>query len=211
VIGGGGHAKVVISVLKKLKSYQILGYFDAVNRGSILGIVYLGNDQQLPELKKKHPACSAVLGIGNVDISDLRYKIAQTLLALGFDFQPIISPDAIVNEEVKIGQGAVILDGVVVNSGTVIGAFAILNTKSSIDHDCSIGDFAHIAPGVTLSGCVSVGRGSLIGAGATVIQGKKIDENCLIGAGSVVVGDVEGPGIYFGVPARKQSSLNPIK
>ena len=28
VIGGGGHAKVVISILRKLKRYRILGYTD---------------------------------------------------------------------------------------------------------------------------------------------------------------------------------------
>ena len=35
VIGGGGHAKVVISILRKLKRYRILGYTDPQgSRGS---------------------------------------------------------------------------------------------------------------------------------------------------------------------------------
>ncbi len=39
VIGGGGHAKVVINVLKK-SGYSIVGYTDHGDRGVILGITY---------------------------------------------------------------------------------------------------------------------------------------------------------------------------
>ena len=36
VISGGGHAKVVISILKKIGKYNIVGYTDIENRGNIL-------------------------------------------------------------------------------------------------------------------------------------------------------------------------------
>jgi len=38
VIGGGGHAKVVISILKKLNNFNIVDYTDIENKGEILGI-----------------------------------------------------------------------------------------------------------------------------------------------------------------------------
>ena len=44
VIGGGGHAKVIISILKKIKNFKILGYTDYKDNGEILSIPYLGND-----------------------------------------------------------------------------------------------------------------------------------------------------------------------
>jgi len=33
-----------------------------------------------------------------------------------------------------------------------IGEYSIINTNSTIEHDCKIGDYVHIAPGVTMSG-----------------------------------------------------------
>ena len=36
VIGGGGHAKAVVNVIKKLDKYDIIGYTDLINRGSVL-------------------------------------------------------------------------------------------------------------------------------------------------------------------------------
>ena len=42
VIGGGGHAKVVVSILRKLGRYRILGYTDVQDRGSLLETPYPG-------------------------------------------------------------------------------------------------------------------------------------------------------------------------
>ena len=39
--------------------------------------------------------------------------------------------------------------------------------------------------------------------GATVSNGINICQDCMIGAGAVVVRDMETPGTYIGVPARK--------
>jgi len=50
----------------------------------------------------------------------------------------------------------------------------MINTKSSIDHDCIIKNHTHVEPGVTLSGGVEIGNNILIGACATIIQYKKL-------------------------------------
>jgi sugar O-acyltransferase (sialic acid O-acetyltransferase NeuD family) len=203
IIGGGGHAKVVISIVKKLNLYEIDGYVDKIDKGQLLGIEYLGGDDILPVLFNRDKTRYAAIGIGQLKDSSLRRKISQQLIEIGYKLPPIISPSAIINEDVEIGDGSVVMDGVIVNPGTIIGRFTILNTKSSIDHDCKIGDFVHIAPGVTLSGGVKVGNNCLIGVGASVIQYKTIVSDCTIGAGAVVTKDCLKAGYYLGVPAKE--------
>ena len=203
IIGGGGHAKVVASMIKKLGTFEILGYTDSETRGPLLGMAYLGKDEVLPRLKKDHPQLSAVLGIGYLGNVDLRERLVEKLRGLEFTMPAIISPHAVINEEVQIGEGTVVMDGVVINSGTHIGRYAIINTRASVDHDCVVGDFTHLAPGVTLSGGVKVGAYSLIGVGASVVQYKTIGDHCIIGAGAAVTKDCLGPGTYVGVPAKK--------
>jgi sugar O-acyltransferase (sialic acid O-acetyltransferase NeuD family) len=202
VIGGGGHAKVLISVLKK-SGYDMAGYTDRQDRGVILGVPYLGDDTILTEVIRREAACRAIIGIGKIDTTESRIRLQNELERLGFDFPPIISPHAVVNEEVRLGTGTAVLDGVVINSGTEIGRACILNTNSTVEHDCRLGDNVHIAPGVTLSGGVTVGDNCLIGTGANIIQGMGICANCLIGAGSTVVKDITTPGTYVGNPARR--------
>ena len=201
IVGGGGHAKVIISILKKLK-YSIYGYVDKFDKGNILGVGYIGNDNVLEDLVKIEKIKHAVLGIGDVGDNIIRHNLSKKLSDLGYSFPPIVSPNAVINEEISIGKGTVVMDGVIVNSGTKIGEFAIINTNSSIDHDCKIGNFVHIAPGVVLSGNVIVGDNTLIGTGSSIIQNIKIAGNTIIGAGSTVVSDCLKEGVYYGTPSK---------
>jgi len=202
VIGGGGHAKVIVSVLKKIGRYNLLGYTDMSDRGELLGLRFLGRDDILPGFIRKRPHCVAALGVGMVEIDNRRSELMGHLVSLGFNLPAIISPDATVNEGVSLGEGTVVIDGAIVNSGTTIGIGVILNTKCSVDHDCRIGDFVHLGPGVTLSGEVRIGNNSFLGTGTSVIHGIAICARCMIGAGSVVVKDLSSSGKYLGNPAK---------
>ncbi len=205
VIGGGGHAKVIISVSKKSAGFDVLGYTDLHDGGPVLGVPYLGTDDRLPELRAGSPSLMVILGMGAVSRDGLekRKAIQEKITAAGFEFATVISPDAIVNEDVQIGPGTFIADGVVINTGTRIGAGVIINTRSTIDHDCVIGDQVHIAPGVAMSGGVEIGQLSMLGTGSSVIQSVRIGERCMLGAGSVATKNIREGCLYFGVPAKK--------
>ena len=204
ILGGGGHAKVIVSLLKKLGArFEIAGYTDKEDRGSILGTPYLGDDAIIESLYRQKEVRSAVLGVGQIKETAARQRIVSSLAGIGLQFPPIISPAAVINEDVLIGEGTVIMDGVVVNAGSRIGDFSILNTSASVDHDCAIGDYVHIAPGAVVCGGVTIGDFTTIGAGATIIQYKSVASHSLVGAGSVVLSDCQESGTYAGHPARR--------
>jgi UDP-perosamine 4-acetyltransferase len=203
VIGGGGHAKVVISILKKLNIYNIVGYTDNEDKGPLLSAKYIGKDDVLNNYYQNHNVKNVVMGLGQLNSSEYRRLISDKIKRIGYNFPCVISPAAIVNEDVKIGLGTVIMDGVVINSGTKIGDFCIVNTKTSIDHDCKIGDYVHVAPGVTICGGVKIGSNTFIGAGSTIIQYKNISDNVIIAAGATVINSINEPGSYCGIPAKR--------
>ena len=203
VLGGGGHAKVLISLLKK-SGWQILGYTDGQDRGPLLGVPYLGDDRVLPGVIATYPSCSAMIGLGKIDASPARVGLQREIRALGFDAPVIVSPRAVLNEEVELGAGTAVFDGAVVNSGTVAGEHCILNTNSTVEHDCRLGDNVHIAPGATVCGTVVIGNDCMIGAGSTLAPNVAVCPRCLIGAGSTVVADIDSPGVYVGNPARRR-------
>ena len=202
VIGGGGHAKVLTSILKKA-GFAVLGYTDASDRGPLLHVPYLGTDEALPSLLTEFPGLLAAMGVGKIDASDRRLALQRSAEAVGFSFPIVISPHAVVNEEVMLGSGTTVFDGVVVNSGTVTGDCCILNTSCTVEHDCRLGHNVHVAPAATVSGGVTIDAGTMIGVGATVKQGVTICAGCLIGAGAIVVSDLSAPGVYVGCPARR--------
>ncbi len=202
VIGGGGHAKVVIAMLHKLSGFEVVGYVDPNGDKPVLGVPHLGDDSKLSELRDQRNVSTAAIGVGHVHDCKARKSIHSMLLALDFQLPPIISPTAIINEGVTVGEGTVVMDGVILNPGTMVGPACIVNSGAIIEHDCQIGAFTHIAPRAVLCGDVTVGNATLIGAGSIVLPGITIADNCIIAAGATVVRDCMVGGCYAGIPAQ---------
>ena len=203
VIGGGGHAKVVIGILRKQGEYIIRGYVDPRNCGELLGASYLGTDDQLGDLYSESQAKNAVLAVGQIGTGEARQSIWRRLGSLHLILPAIVSPDAMINEGASVGDGVLVLDGAIINTGARLGIGVIANTHSTIEHDVVLEDWVHIAPGATILGGVRVGQFSMVGAGATVIEGRTIGARIMVGAGATVVHDLSEPGVYFGSPARR--------
>ena len=199
IIGGGGHARAVISMLGTDGVFRIIGYTDAQNTG-IEDINYLGTDGIIDSYKQYNPWL--VLGIGKVDRAPSRYKKFLKLISDGYRFLKVVGRKAIV-KDANIGDGTVVMDGAIVNTDATIGSASIINSGAIVEHDCVVGDNVHIATGAVLCGGVKVGNNCMIGANATIIQGGEVCDDVVIGAGSVVTEPISVPGIYAGVPARK--------
>ena len=205
LLGGGGHAKVLLDALRLLP-VDILGYTSP--RQSADGrfeadISYLGTDEEIAsrfDLNVK-----LVNAIGAAGLPDKRAEVYARFKQWGYSFLQVIHPSAVIGTGVRLGEGVQIMAGAVIQPDTTIGANALINTRASVDHDCQIGDHAHIAPGTTLCGAVSVGHTTHIGAGTTVIQGVHIGRRCLIGAGSLVIRDLADGKKAYGVPAKEVS------
>ena len=203
VIGGGGHARVLIAGLRRLNR-TILGVTvaDPPAAGKeVGGIAVLGTDDVLAQYDPK--TIRLINGIGSVGDMTPRRVVFERLTNRGFRFASVVHPQAFCEDNVELGDGVQIMAGAVIQIGCRISANTIVNTRASIDHDCRIGAHCHIAPGVTLSGGVSIGDSSHIGVGAAIVQGIEIGAGALIAAGSAVTTAV-APGVRVGgVPARE--------
>jgi len=190
ILGGGGHARVVIDALLA-RGAVIEGLVDpALVAGAegALSVRVLGGDEALDG---RDP--SSVLlanGIGSVQSTERRRARFEHFRALGFRFAHVIHLAATLARDVELAEGVQVMAGAVVQSGASLGLNTLVNTRASLDHECRIGDHVHVAPGATLSGGVVVGEGSHVGTGAVVIQGVRIGRHCVIGAGAVVLKDV---------------------
>lgn len=202
-MGGGGHARVVLSMLKNINGYRLLGYTDLKDHGQMLGVPYLGTDAEVNSLLAIHSGLQAVLGVGQVGLGGKRQELWSKWRSLPLTFPVVVSQDAIISEGAMVGEATQVMVGAVINCGATLGRGVIVNTNSTVEHDVQISDWVHIGPGATICGDCKIGRHSMVGAGATVIQGISIAENCLVGAGATVVRDITEPGVYGGCPALR--------
>jgi len=193
VVGGGGHGKVVLSVLLSA-GFRVDAVLD--DNSTLWGQELLGVSIRGPVTSRIDGTTKAVLGIGD---NAARRRLSQELPC---DWIAATHPAAWVAQDVQVSDGAVVFAGAVVQPGAHIGRHAIVNTRASIDHDCVIGRWSHIAPGATLTGNVVVGDGALVGAGSVILPGVNVGAWAVVGAGAVVTKDVRPHTRVTGVPAR---------
>ena len=199
IVGSGGHAKVVIELIRAEGRYQVKGCTGLGESGFVLGDVpILGTDSVLPAMLA-NGAKKAFVAIGD---NHLRLRLLAQVLEMGFELINAISPNAVVSPSATLGRGIAIMAGAIINASAEIGDGAIINTNAGVDHDCRIGRGAHIGPGSTLAGNVEIGCESFLGARTCVIPGVRIGSRAIVGAGSVVVRDIPDDVTAMGVPAR---------
>lgn len=192
ILGVGGHAKVVIEA--------------AIKSGNIISSVFdddtstHGSDFEGYKVKGSINSTlqgQAIIAIGN---NEVRKTISNKLSNV--KWKSVIHPTAVISEDIEIGEGTVVMAGVIIQPGSSIGRHCIINTGTCIDHDCKIGDFTHIAPNCGIAGGVTIGEGTFIGIGTSITQYLKIGEWTTVGAGSVVIKDLPSNCTAVGVPAK---------
>ena len=174
--GAGGHAKVIMDILKAEGKLVEALIDDNEGVDELMGVKVLHN--------VNCGISPLIVSIGN---NRIRRSIAEKVDAV---FGMAVHPSAFVSGSAKVDVGTVVMHGVIIQACVQIGSHCIINTGASIDHECVIDDFVHISPRVTLCGNVHVGEGTWIGAGTVVIPGVKIGKWTVIGAGSVVDKDI---------------------
>jgi sugar O-acyltransferase (sialic acid O-acetyltransferase NeuD family) len=131
-----------------------------------------------------------------------RLEIHDYLKSFGLAPFTAIHPTSFVAKDAKIGEGSQVLAHSSICVGTVIGRACIINTASSVDHECNIADGVHVGPGANIAGLVKIGPCAMIGTGATILPRITIGEGAIIGAGAVVTKDVPDFTVVIGNPAK---------
>lgn len=207
LIGGGGHCKSVLDSLIRSGNYSEIGIVDKnENIGKhVLGISIIGCDSDLIKLYE-NGYNYAFVTLGSTGDASQRIKLFSMLEKIGFEIPNIVDSTSTISENANMSYGIYMGKNVVVNAGVSIGKGAIINTSSTIEHDCTVGNFSHIATGSVLCGEVCTGENVHIGANSVIKQRVNIGANTIIGMGSVVLHDIAGSMIAYGNPCREVKS-----
>ena len=205
IVGNGGHALVVLDVLK-IMARDVKGILTpGLTPGSVWhGLEVLGDDNWLVRDQAREYAYA--IGVGLVpQRTGLRRKLFNIVAASGLEMPAVIHPGAIVAADVRIGAGVQVMAGAILQPGVEIGDDALINTRASIDHHCHIGAHSHIAPGATVCGDVHLEEQVFIGAGSVVTPGVRIGSRTQVAAGATVISDLP-EGVRF-IPGKSLKKL----
>lgn len=206
LIGAGGHAKVLLSLLLH-NNMSLIGICDPglVKQGydRWRGIPVLGGDDVIMSFDSSE--VFLVNGIGQLPGSRLRQQLFERFQQCGYYFPPLVHSSAWVDPSSDLKAGVQIMAGAIVQADCVIGENSIVNTRASVDHDCQVGANVHIAPGATLCGNVQIGAQAFIGCGSTIIQGRSVGNASVVGAGTTLVKDLEIGQLAIGATVKSRA------
>jgi sugar O-acyltransferase (sialic acid O-acetyltransferase NeuD family) len=200
VVGAGGHGSVVIDALLRA-GHAPAGIMVRDDRAPRVGGTLFGCSLAAPALPE--PPWTGLLHVAVGDGAARRALLERSGVPRD-RWLAVLHPMASVAASASVGAGAFVAAMAVVGPRARVGDAAIVNHGAIVDHDCVVGDDAHIAPGASLGGGASVGRGAVVGAGARVLPGVHVGDGAVVGAGAVVLSDIDGPGTWVGVPARRK-------
>lgn len=188
LIGGGGHCKSCIDVIEQLGLYEIGGIIDKQEYvgQTVLGYKIIGIDSQIEKFAKED--YNFLITIGQINSSQIRYKLYNKLLKCNAKLATIISPRAYVSKHAVVEKGTVIMHDALVNAGAHIGKNCIINSKALIEHDAIIGDHCHISTAAIINGGTEIKNGSFIGSNAVSKENVKTSKEAFIKAGSLFLG-----------------------
>ena len=186
LIGAGGHALSCIDVIEQENKYNIhglVGLKDEVGK-KISGYSVIATQDELVNLSKDFRY--AFIAVGQIKSVKLRIDLYESVLNTGFKIPSIISPQSFISRTVQVGEGTIIMNGVILNSGVRIGNNCIINSKALIEHGTQVADHCHISTGAILNGDCVVESKSFVGSGAIVKHGITIKTSSFVNMGQIV-------------------------
>jgi sugar O-acyltransferase (sialic acid O-acetyltransferase NeuD family) len=198
LLGAGGHSSSVASVAISA-GFRIRAFVDPLRQiENHLGFPFFNSITQIDHFD----SYSFAMAVGdNSKRQEIYEGAVEEFGSLHF---PILAhQSSVISSFSKVAEGTVIMPHSIVGANSVVGKFCILNTRSSLDHDCLMQDFSSLAPGAITSGLVTIGTRSAVSLGAVIKQRVTIGNDTVIGANSYVNQDIENNCIAYGTPAKK--------
>jgi sugar O-acyltransferase (sialic acid O-acetyltransferase NeuD family) len=190
LVGGGGHARACLDVIRTAGRFQVAGILDRSERvgADVLGVPVIGTDEDMPSLVAK--GMCFLVALGQIRSPEARVRLHARLRELGAHLPVVVAPTAHVSPHADIGEGSIVMQMAMVGPGARIGANCIVNTRALVEHDAEVGDHSHVATGAVVNGDCRIGSGVFIGSGAVLRQGVRIGDRSVVGMGSIVRRDV---------------------
>jgi sugar O-acyltransferase (sialic acid O-acetyltransferase NeuD family) len=200
IFGTGGYAECVAEAVEAAGILDIAGMVSGPG-----GSAPAGSRPLISEQEFLGDTARPMIGVVAIGDSFKRQQVVDMITGKlpSFRFATIVHPHASVSPSAKLGEGTVVLAGVVVGPHVSIGRHSLLFSGTVVEHGSVVGEFVSTAPGVSVGGDARVGDRTFIGIGASIMHSTVVGNDVVIGAGAAVVASAGDNIVLAGVPARE--------
>jgi sugar O-acyltransferase (sialic acid O-acetyltransferase NeuD family) len=204
IIGAGALGQHIAHYAQLTNKFSSIVFVDDIIKvGSYDFGDILGNTSEVGKFIKADNIQNLLIGIGYNHMQ--KRKELFDKLSVSISFPNIIHPSCYIDKSTLIGNGNILLPGCIIDKGCTIGNNIFFNPGTIIAHDCNIQDHAFFGAGVNISGFVRTGSCCFFGTATSTVENITIGDNIRTGAGALVTKNINDPGTYIGIPARKKN------
>jgi len=189
IIGGGDGAMLVKDILNRDKNKAVIGILDDRPKlwgKEILGVQVYGPLKMVDQLKDMFDA----LIISFTRDTESRRKIFVEYKNKGYKFINIIHPQALVENNVELGEGNLIYAFARIGPFSKVGDNNLISAFTNIEHHNKIGSHNHFGPHCSTSGEVRIEDGCKFGTGIFIQDSITIGKNVWVASGSIIINDI---------------------
>lgn len=202
ILGTGGQARVIVSLLLSLRNYDKVVVFELgkLRKGeSIMGFKVLSFEEKMKNLDCKREE-DFFLAIG---CNKQRKRYWDLLNEKKVSIPNLVSPNSYIDPSANLGKGNVICHQAFIGPCSEVGDNNLINTSALMEHESKIGSHCHLAPKSVLAGRSTLGNSCFLGAGAQIIDQLQVASGTTIGAGACLIESIFSENqVYVGVPAK---------
>jgi sugar O-acyltransferase (sialic acid O-acetyltransferase NeuD family) len=201
IYGRGTLAKLVCYYIQKYSNDQVVAY---TADSSYCNIDRIDNIPLIPfeSVSTRFPPKSykMIVAIGYSSMRN-RKVLYQRAKAEGYHLSSFVSPDALVDDSVVLGDNTIIFSGVVIEPFCKLGNNNLIWSGAVICHETKILDHCFAAANSTIGGKNYIEDNCFIGFNASVLQQLTVSTETLLGAGAVLTQSTSPYTKYLGIPA----------
>lgn len=202
IIGAGHLGQQITHHVHQDSDDKVVAFFDEFQKKEtiIKGIPIIGGNAHIVEMYLENKFDAVLIAIGYKYLEEKK-QIFEKLKGK-VPFYTFIHSSVFVDKSAQIGEGCVIYPRCVIDQNVVLEENIVVNIAVSIAHDSLIKKHSFLSPNIAVAGFVEIGEQSIIGINSTIIDNIKIVAKTQLGGGTVVIKNINEPGLYVGNPAR---------
>ncbi len=206
IYGLGDFARLVLHYFSRDKNYCVVAFCadeKYIKNSSFCNLPIISFEQ----IENLYPSAKYSIFVA-AGYSSMRNRVImfEKVKSKHYSCVNYISPYAIIDPTLNIGENNIILENCVIEPFTVIGDNNIIWSSTNICHNVKIHSHSFIASQSLIGGFSEVMNNCFIGFNAKIIQNIVVGDETLVGANSLVIKDTQSYCKYLGSPAKKVSS-----
>ncbi len=182
--------------------FDVVGFFDDFQKEEYInGVSVLGKLSDIEDSFNNNLFDTLICAIGYNHLKARQDVYNRFHNDCHIPFATIVDKSCHVDSSAHIGEGSVMFPGAFVDKSVELGENVLLNVCVTIAHDTKVKAHTFISPRVAIAGFSTIGSRCMIGINSTIIDNVKIGDDIRLGGGTLVIKDLEKPGLYVGSPA----------